>query len=217
LSRLAQAGIEYPPGALGSAALKDEMGSLQRFALEVRDATRAPRLPLLADLPFTLEGEDWRLETLLTERRQAGLVLHRYDDTRPTDYLAAWLTHLVAAAASPTPIETRWISRNGSFRFTHCNDARLILECLLALYRRGLSEPIHFFPKSAWAYIQAGGDIGKARAVWHPNYGAIRGEDRHAAYKLALRGIGDPLDADFQTCAETVFGPADAYLDDPRL
>jgi exodeoxyribonuclease V gamma subunit len=217
LSRLAQAGIEYPPGALGSAALKDEMGSLQRFALEVRDATRAPRLPLLADLPFTLEGEDWQLATLLTERRQAGLVLHRYDDTRPTDYLAAWLTHLVAAAASPTPIETRWISRDGSFRFTHCNDAQVILERLLALYRRGLSEPIHFFPKSAWKYIQSRRNLGEARKVWHANWGTIPGEDSHDAYRVALRGIVDPLDADFQDCAETVFGPAATYLDDPRL
>jgi len=218
LGRLAQAGIEYPPGALGSAALKDEMGSLQRFALEVRDATQAARLPpLTVDLPFTLDGEDWQLAAPLTERRQAGLVLHRYDDTRPTDYLAAWLTHLVAAAASPTPIETRWISRNGSFRFTHCSDARSILERLLALYRRGLSDPIHFFPKSAWKYIQSGRNLGEARKVWHANWGTIPGEDSHAAYKLALRGIGDPLDADFQACAETVFGSADAYLDDPRL
>jgi exodeoxyribonuclease V gamma subunit len=218
LSRLAQAGVEYPPGALGSAALQDEMGSLQRFALEVRDATQPPRLPPLAvDLPFVLQGEDWQLATLLTDRRAAGLVLHRYDDTRASDYLAGWLTHLVTAAASPTPTETRWISRDGSFRFTHCNDARPILESLLMLYRRGLREPIHFFPKSAWAYIRAGRDLDKARAVWHPNYGGVRGEDGHDAYRLALRGIGDPLDTDFKACAETVFGPSGVYLDDPRL
>lgn len=217
LTRLAQAGIEYPPGALGAAALQDEMGSLQRFALEVRDATQAPRLPSLAvDLPFVLEGEDWQLAALLTDRRAAGLVLHRYDDTRASDYLAAWLTHLVAAAASPTPTETRWISRNGSFRFTHCSDAQAILERLLALYRRGLREPIHFFPKAAWEYINTGRDLRKARHEWHRTYGAARGEDSHGAYRLALRGMSDPLDADFQACAETVFGPIGAYLDDPR-
>lgn len=217
LIRLAQAGIEYPPGALGSAALQDEMGSLQRFALEVRDTTRAPPLPPLAvDLPFLLDGEDWQLATLLTERRETGLVLHRYDDTRPTDYLAAWLTHLVAAATSPAPTETRWISRDGSFRFTDCRDARAVLETLLALYRRGLSEPIHFFPKSAWKYIQSGRDVGKAQQVWHPGWGDARGEDAHEAYRLALRGVGAPLDADFKACAETVFGPARDHLDDPR-
>jgi exodeoxyribonuclease V gamma subunit len=218
LRRLAEAGIEYPPGALGLAALKDEMSSLQRYALEVRDATQAPRLPpLTVDLPFMLHGEDWALATTITERREAGLVLRRYDDTRPGDYLAGWLTHLVAAAASQAPTETRWISRDGSFRFTACTDARSILESLLLLYRRGLREPIHFFPKSAWAYMQGGRHLGKARAVWHATYGGARGEDQHEAYRLALRGSGDPLDADFAACAETVFGRIGDYLDDPRL
>ena len=218
LSRLAQAGIEYPPGALGAAALQDEMGSLQRFAIKVRDATETPRLPPLAvDLPFMLEGEDWQLETLLTDRHEAGLVLHRYDDTRATDYLAGWLTHLVGAAASATPTETRWISRDGGFRLNPCSVARSLLERLLLLYRRGLSEPIHFFPKSAWEYIHSGRNLGKARAKWHPTYGGARGEENHAAYRLALRGIRDPLDADFEDCANTVFGPTRNYLDDPRL
>ena len=218
LSRLAQAGIEYPPGALGSAALHDEMASLQRFALAVREAMQpARRPPLAVDLPLVLNGEDWRLETLLADRHENGFVLHRYDDTRASDYLDAWLTYLVAAAASPAPTETRWFSRNGSFRFSGCGDPLSILEKIVALYRRGLSDPIHFFPKSAWEYIHTGRDLTKARAVWHPNYGAVRGEDSHAAYRLALRGSGDPLDADFQSCAEIVFGPTRAYLEDPRL
>jgi exodeoxyribonuclease V gamma subunit len=217
LRRLAQAGIEYPPGAWGAAALDDEMGSLQRFALAVRDATRAaPWEPLRVELPFRLHGEDWVVSTMITDRRDSGLVLHRYDDTRPRDYLAGWLTHLVAAAASPTPAETRWISRNGEFRFTPCHAARSILEPLLLLYRRGLREPIHFFPKAAWAFIQAGRDLGKAREEWHPNYGGARGEDRHEAYRLALRGVGDPLDDDFKTCADIVFGSCCDYLVDPR-
>ena len=217
LRRLAGAGIEYPPGALGSAALEDEMSSLQRYALEVRDATRAPRLPPLAvESPFVLQGEDWVVTTMITERRETGLVLQRYDDTRASDYLAGWLTHLVAAAATLKPTETRWISRNGSFRFTPCTDARSILERLLLLYRRGLTEPIHFFPKSAWAYMEGGRDLVKARAAWHPTHQGARGEDRHEAYRLALRGSGDPLDADFEACAEIVFGQTGNYLDDPR-
>jgi exodeoxyribonuclease V gamma subunit len=218
LGRLARAGIEYPPGRLGDTALNDELGSLQRFALEVRAATQAPRLPPLAvDLPFVLQGENWGVATVITDRRKTGLVLHRYDDTRASDYLAAWLTHLVAAAASETPTETRWISRDGSFRFAPCHVARSLLESLLLLYRRGLSEPIHFFPKSSWAYIQGGRNLSKAQAKWHPRYEGARGEDRHEAYRLALRGVSEPLDADFQTCAETVFGPTGTYLDDPRL
>jgi len=218
LRRLAQAGIEYPPGAMGWIALEDEMRSLQRYAIAVRDATQVLRQPPLAvHLPFLLEGEVWSVATTITERRETGLVLYRYDDTRANDYLTGWLTHLVASAAATAPTETRWISRDGSFRYTPCADARAILEELLLLYRRGLSEPIHFFPKSAWAYIRGDRDLGKAHAQWHATYAGAHGEERHEAYRLALRGVGDPLDADFEACAEHVFGSAGAYLDDPRL
>jgi exodeoxyribonuclease V gamma subunit len=218
LRRLAEAGIEYPPGTLGNALLNDEMGSLQRFAVSVRDATQTPPLPPLSvDLSFAMDGEDWRLATALTGRRAGGLVLHRYDDTRATDYLAAWLTHLVAAAASPQPTQTRWISRDGSFVLNHSSGARDILQGLMALYRRGLREPIHFFPKSAWEYVHRGRDLARARRVWHSDYGPVPGEETHAAYRLALRGIKNPLDADFQACAETVFGLIGAHLDDERL
>ena len=42
------------------------------------------------------------------------------------------------------------------------------------------------------------------------------GEDSDPAYALALRGVDDPLDADFHACAVGVFGPLLACLDDPR-
>jgi exodeoxyribonuclease V gamma subunit len=177
-----------------------------------------PLPPLAVDLSFALDGEDWRLATVLTGRRATGLVLHRYDDTRATDYLAGWLTHLVAAAAAaPQTMQTRWISRDGTFVLDHCAGARDILHGVMALYRRGLREPIHFFPKSAWEYVNRGRNLARARQVWHRVYGPVPGEENHAAYRLALRGVADPLDADFQACAETVFGPLSAHLDDARL
>jgi hypothetical protein len=64
--------------------------------------------------------------------------------------------------------------------------------------------------------MESGRDLGKARAAWHPTFSGARGEDRHEAYRLALRGGGDPLDADFEACAEIVFGQTGNHLDDPR-
>jgi exodeoxyribonuclease V gamma subunit len=220
LERLAAAGIEYPPGALGLALLDREMASMRRFAATVRQATAADCLaPTAVDLAFELEGEDWHLATVFSDLRPEGLVRHRYDDVRPADYIAGWLTHLVMCAAPPAGmmLETQWISRDGSFRLVGCPDARAILESLLLLYRRGLREPLHFFPKSAWEYIWAGRDLGKARSEWHPTFEKAHGEDRHEAYQLAFRGKADPIDADFADCAERVFGRVDAYIDDVRL
>ena len=42
-------------------------------------------------------------------------------------------------------------------------------------------------------------------------------EGADLAYVLALRGVADPLDDEFTECANTVFGPLQACLQDPRL
>jgi hypothetical protein len=52
---------------------------------------------------------------------------------------------------------------------------------------------------------------------WHASYAGGWGEDEHAAYRLALRGAADPIDAAFVECAETVFGSMYPHLADERL
>ena len=88
---------------------------------------------------------------------------------------------------------------------------------MLALYRRGLREPIHFFPKSAWKYIIGGESLSKATATWQSARDRPWGEEKDPAYRLALRGIDDPLDEDFEQCASTVFSPMMNCIEDDRL
>ena len=52
-----------------------------------------------------------------------------------------------------------------SSRFAPCADAAARLAELLALYRRGLSEPLHFYPRAAWALARHDGP-GAARRSW---------------------------------------------------
>jgi len=52
-------------------------------------------------------------------------------------------------------MRTVWQSRNGAYALPPITDARARLEALLRLYREGLASPLHFFPKSAWAYVAA--------------------------------------------------------------
>jgi len=219
LERLAMAGIEYPGGALGTALLQEELATLRHFAATVRDATQPPAgPPITLERDFQVDGETWRLATVLTGVRRTGLALHRYDDTRPTDYLTGWLTHLVLCAAAPagTELRTRWISRDGEYRLNHCQEAAAILESLLGLYRRGLREPLHFFPKSAWVY-QLTDSLANARDKWRPAYGEARGESEDAAYRLAFRGQDNPIDSNFEESTRIVFGGIRACLEDPRI
>ena len=121
----------------------------------------------------------------------------------------------IATRPEGVALDTRWLSRDGEYRLLACNEANDILQTLLHLVRRGLSVPIHFFPKSAWKYIEGGDNL--ARSTWHSSRGRPWGEAENPAYRLALRGIDDPLDADFLACAQAIFGRMRPYLHDPRL
>jgi len=224
LRSVALAGLEYPAGALGQASLERELVQLVCFADELARATHGPCLPQRhAGLEFEFEsagqGELWRISGEMNALRSCGMVRHRYDDTRAVDYLEGWLSHLFmcAAAEDSATMETLWISRDGSFRLHPCADARNILHELLALYRQGLSEPIRFFPKSAWSYIAADQSMSKARTTWLSTRDRPWGEDKDAYYRLALRGVLNPLDAGFERCAQLVFGSMMSCLEDARL
>jgi exodeoxyribonuclease V gamma subunit len=215
----ARAGTDYPPGTLGDTALAAEIGILRRFASALQaDLAEPPQPPHAAALDFEVAGEAWRLEGAIAELRSGALVRWRYDEARAADYLAGWIDHLFLCATLPhgAGVETRWHARDGIYRLKPCSDARTRLAQLVGLYRQGLSEPLRFFPKSAWDYVAADGNLGKARSRWRSTRERPFGEDRDPAYRLALRGIADPLDQQFVELAATVLQPLREHLEDPR-
>ncbi len=217
---LALAGIEYPSGTLGASLIDLELATLKGFAMEVTAAAATPCLPPChRTVSVELEGETWRFTAAFADLRPGGLIRHRYDDTRATDYLTGWLTHLFLCALHPEDValETRWISRDGEYRLHPCESPEEVLQELLAIYRRGLCTPVHFFPKSAWKYIANGESLSQAIAKWRSTRDRPWGEEEDQAYRLALRGIDDPLDEDFEQCAATVFGPMMKCIEDGRL
>ncbi|MDX5409024.1 MAG: hypothetical protein LPJ94_02240, partial [Thauera sp.] len=95
-------------------------------------------------------------------------------------------------------------------------DARARLAELVAHYCVGLTRPLHFYPKSAWAYVEGGQNVGAAQRKWSGGQKAAFGEASDPAYRLALRGLAEPLDGEFFDLADAVFGPMMAYLEDTR-
>lgn len=211
LHQRARAGVEYPPGPLGAVRLADELVWLKRFGLALRPTLAQPPLP---PHPFALHfalGDDvWHLQGSLSDLRPAGQVGYRYDEARPTDYQEAWLTHLVLCAANPPAVEavTDWHARDRRLHFGPLapQTAHEMLAHWMHALREGLIAPLPFFPKSSWAFVKDGG-LAKARSVWTSSRFHPFGEDRHAAYRLALRGHPDPLDSAFEHWATTLLGP----------
>lgn len=219
---LALAGTEVPAGAFGRHFLDRELAGLERFATRLDALTVQPVLaPHAAQVGLESGGRAWRIHAGFADLRPDGLVRHRYDALRARDRLEAWLPHLLLCA-DPAPgvaPRTTWLGRDEGFVLHPVDAAREVLGALIALYDRGLREPLYFFPKSAWAYLCDGESPARARAAWQANDRNPFGESADPAYRLALRGLRDPMgdgwDA-FETCAKAVFAPLLAHAEEMR-
>jgi exodeoxyribonuclease V gamma subunit len=220
ITAMARAGIELPPGPMGDKALAVALSTMQSFSEKLSAACEPPCLPPEpVNLSIDIDGEAWHLSGAFADLRPTGLVRSRYDETRATDYLSGWIDHLLLNVAPPAGISrsTLWISRDGHFKFNECDEAALHLGVLMRLYRQGISAPLHFYPKSAWQYAMYENDLWRANKTWITTRYNKFGEDRDSAYRLALRGVADPLDDAFEEAAQAVFGPLLEHLEDNRL
>ncbi len=228
LRPLAEAVAARPDGRLGDAAQAQELARLTQYAGRLARALAEPvlppdRPPRHARLERLLDGEVWTLDVDLGPLRPSGALHHLYDEVRVAERLQAWLSHLALCAVAPAGVQpvSTWHARDAVFRLRPCADALAQLDALLRLHRRGLSEPLHFFPRSAWAYAERcrrDGDretaLREARSKWQVSPHYRFGESGDAAYRLALRGQPDPLDADFEACSLAVFGPLMEHLEE---
>jgi exodeoxyribonuclease V gamma subunit len=223
LARLALAGPELPSGALGTVEATDEAEALYSFAQPIRQAlTPSPLDPINQTLEFDLDGEIWTLHGTLSDLRAGGLVRWYFRTARAQDYLSGWITHLFLCAYDAPPAtatklrETCWYSRDGIYRLRAVVDPKSILAQLIALYRTGLSQPLHFYPRSAWALAKTEKTT-EALKTWQCTRNQPFGESADPAYQLALRGVNNPIDQQFAELALQIYQPLLDHLEDARL
>jgi exodeoxyribonuclease V gamma subunit len=223
LARLALSGSELPSGALGTIEAIDEAEALYSFAQPIRRVlSQAPLNPITETFEFDLDGEIWTLQGTISDLRPDGLVRWSYRTARAQDYLSGWITHLFLCACnrapdlSLSPNETRWYSRDGDYRLRTVTNPKRALARLIALYRVGLSRPLHFYPRSSWA-LATTGKTNEALKKWQCTRNQPFGESADQAYQLALRGVNNPLDLQFAELAKEIFQPILDHLDDSRL
>jgi exodeoxyribonuclease V gamma subunit len=126
--------------------------------------------------------------------------------------IALWVRHLAAQLAGG-PHETAVHGLDTSVVFVPVHEAEMRLTELLALYRRGQSTLVPFFPKTSLAYAERAAEdeeaaLRDARRAWEgDDYGKVRAERDEDYAALAWRGIGDPLDDSFRSLAVEILGP----------
>ncbi|HMQ72854.1 MAG TPA: hypothetical protein PKD25_10080, partial [Rubrivivax sp.] len=119
-----------------------------------------------------------------------------------------------SGAAGPGP--TRWLALDATLLLrapasTQC--ARELLASLLRIYRRGLVEPLPFFPKASWAFVDGGGSFQAAHKIFEPTRHHAHAEGADAAIRLVWRGRGNKLGDDFALLAAAVFGPLRDHIE----
>ena len=218
LCQRALAGIELPDGRLGDIQLQLLLPQLRDFHRRLEAAAGGPPLPPLSlQWPLQIEGEDWLLKATLDGLHPAGLVGGEFRLLERLRPLEAWLRHLVLCGAAPAGVEcrTQWLAEDGAFVLAPVAEPLPLLQDLVALYRQGLSAPLRFFPRAGWMLLTR--SPAAARSAWQSDAKQAFPESEDPAYPLALRGVDDALDAEFQALAQRVYGPLREHCTELKL
>jgi exodeoxyribonuclease V gamma subunit len=206
---LARAGGDLPHGSMGEALYNSEAEGVERVARAL-----APLVPKAGShaLPFEFRSGELMLSGALVNVGPGGLLDYRMSRTNEHLRIRAWIRHLVLNVFAPPGVDrtSRCVTQECLLTFAPVEDASARLSELLDLYRQGLQRPIHFFPRTARAYVdsKAAEVTSQVRAIWEGSQydeESGRGEREDSYYRLAFRGT-DPLDAEFTALATAVFG-----------
>ena len=147
-----------------------------------------------------------------------GRVGYRLASIKANDYLNLWLHHLALNVAAPAGItlQSRWVAEDKEVLLEPVAEAAAHLRAVLEWYWQGTRRLLHFFPKSALAYVETlrkdqNQDVDKAlraaRRQWEgDDFQRLTPERENVYYQLAFRDT-DPLDAEFEAVALAVFVP----------
>jgi exodeoxyribonuclease V gamma subunit len=214
---LARARGHLPHGSVGSASFAAIERQARSYFQRLQELRSAEAPTAVAVSP--LEAGALHLAGTLAGVTTGGRVEGRPGLIGARDRLAAWIRHLVLCALArrgrlprDTACRTVYLGVDATLVFRQVDDADLRLAELADAYRRGLCEPLPFFPESAYAYAAAhrGRGTRDPLEVARETFGKRRADDRWA--QLVFRDT-DPLGEVFTELARTIMAPLIAALE----
>ena len=201
-----------PHGNIGKVSYREMSVDAEIFANTLENITEGNKFNSL-DIDYEIAG--FKITGKITDIHEQGLVIFRYATVKPKDYLRAWIYHLLLCTIgdSRCPFKTTLLGSNLVYEFDPVQNPEEILEYLLQVYWKGLSEPVHFFPATSYKYAhlllvkeKAEYDaLGNARKTWEGN-DFNPGESNDLYFDLCFREI-DPMDDEFERISTEVYRP----------
>jgi exodeoxyribonuclease V gamma subunit len=213
IAKVMQASGALPHGQVGECVFAQAQERVVRFAGRLGRILTSRKTDWL-NLDLTL-GE-FRLTDRLTGLTPKGWVGYRLAGMKAADYLNLWLHHLALNVMSPPGVllQSHWIAEDKDVILEPVAEPEPQLRALLDLYWQGSRRLVHFFPKSALAYVQQlrkEPNSDKAARLAHMAWegsdyreGSVERDDPY--YQLAFRDT-DPLNKEFEALAMAVFEP----------
>ena len=218
---LATAAGRLPIGVVGEVSHRSVCAQVEAF-----HARLAPHLPAAWPEPLdvALEVNGVRVMGRFARVTPAGPIHFRCAKVKAKDLLRAWVYHLAWHAAHPDGHASKslLIAEEESFEFKPARNASELLGELVALYQRGLCEPLKFFPQSSLAFAEAELRPATSRATkspldcalgkWNPpEFGAGQSESEDPFFDLCFHHVDPFAGEEFGAMARAVFQPLLAH------
>jgi exodeoxyribonuclease V gamma subunit len=217
---------QLPPGHVGDFYYTQMSIEVENFVSKIKNfIPAASQDPIEMDLNIS----GFVLRARLSEISESGYVQIRYARKRVKDLILSWIYHLVFCHLAPPEYNKTsfLICKDSAVQFDPVPESKQFLQALLGLFRRGLEEPIHFFPDSSFEYavhklntsVSDQLALIKAKKKWQGGDSTqkhFQAESEEPYYDLCFRHL-DPLDDEFKKMAVTVFEPILAYSREIRL
>ncbi len=206
----AKASGQLPHGAPGEWLYAQTCAQINSF---VRAVLPYMEKGLLEPLDVDLSLDGFRLQGRVGNTYPDGLLFYRYANIRPQDRLTLWIhLHILNLMTPKKHIDKGiLICKDKVCTYEPVEESEKVLKTLLTIYRQGLIKPLHFFPRSSFAYAESmekHGDEGKAlaaaRRTWDSEFGM---PERGDPYFCLCFSRVDPLDEEFRELTMEVFAP----------
>ena len=153
LLELESAKGSLPPGRLGEVWFNEAKRDVEEFLEMWGSELKGDRQePVVIDQELDgvrLRGE---LGPLINGRQ---ILFRCVKETKGKDRIRTWLRHLFSSAFHEREMETRFYSLDKKFISLHplpVDSARRIISNLIRLYKKGMLEPLPFFPECSYAF-----------------------------------------------------------------
>jgi exodeoxyribonuclease V gamma subunit len=202
---------DLPAGRLGEVASHQVITETIAFAERIRSAQNEPLLqPQRLRAPVRVDGATVTLTADGSALRPSGLLHVSHWRYSAASIIETWVQHLLLNLARPVGVEpvSRHLFKDDLYTFAPVADPEVHLAALLRHYRVGLTEPLHFYPKTSMSRVQGE----NVTTTWEGSeYGPV-GESTETLTALAVRGQDEPLDAHFEALSDELLAPLVAHL-----